>query len=303
MSDLDVRQISLLAELARLRSVSAASHSVGLSQSAASHALAKLRKQLGDPLFTRTSHGIEPTPYGERLGIAASEALNALRAGIASNRPFDPSTTTRRFNFYMSDVGQMVMLPALLAYLAKEAPGATVRTWPVPLENAGAGLASGEVDLAVGYFTNLTSGFLQSVLFREHYVCVVRANHPRFRNGMSVEAFAATQHAIADATGMAHAIIDRYLARNRIRRADTLRVPAFSVLPMIAAKTDLLAIIPSRLADAFAAHARVRILPTPVPIPAFDISMFWHARYHHDPTIGWLRKVLVHLFRGKTLSI
>src|SRR5437879_13705775 len=89
---LDYTQIRLLAELTRLRNVSAASRQIGLSQSAASHALAKLRKQLGDPLFTRTADGFLPTPYGERLGIAAREALDVLVAGLASNRPFDPRT-------------------------------------------------------------------------------------------------------------------------------------------------------------------------------------------------------------------
>jgi len=77
--------------LLRLRSVSAASQSIGLSQSAASHALAKLRDQLGDPLFTRTGKGVEPTPYGERVGLAARESLDVLRAGLASNPPFDPA--------------------------------------------------------------------------------------------------------------------------------------------------------------------------------------------------------------------
>ena len=95
IDDLEWTQIRLIAELARLNSVSAASQSIGLSQSAASHALAKLRKQLGDPLFTRTQNGFQPTPYGERLGSAAREALDVLLAGLASNRPFDAQTTTR----------------------------------------------------------------------------------------------------------------------------------------------------------------------------------------------------------------
>ena len=221
--ELDITQIRLIAELVRLHSVSAASQRIGLSQSAASHALAKLRKQLGDPLFTRTTNGFQPTPYGERLGIAAREALDALQAGLASNRPFDARTTTRCFSFYMSDVGQMVMLPALLAFLKKEAPRATVRSTPIPLENPGTALSSGDVDLAVGYFNNLTTGFLQSLLFHESYVCVVRANHPQFRSGMTLAAFRNTQHAIADATGMAHAIVDQVLMRHRIRRDAPLR--------------------------------------------------------------------------------
>jgi DNA-binding transcriptional LysR family regulator len=242
IGDLDFTQIRLVAELSRLRSVSAASRKIGLSQSAASHALAKLRKQLGDPLFMRTANGFRPTPYGDRLGTAAREALDVLVAGLTSNPAFDPRTTTRRFTFYATDVGQMVILPSMVPLLKKEAPNANVRVAPIPLENPGATLSAGDVDLAVGFFDNLTTGFRQSFLFRERYVCALRANHPKFRSGMTLDAFKAAEHAWADATGMAHAI-DRLLAKHQIRRNVTLRVPNFHVLPMIVAQTDVVAII------------------------------------------------------------
>jgi DNA-binding transcriptional LysR family regulator len=98
----------------------------------------------------------------------------------------------------------MVGLPGLSTFLAKEAPGASVRVLTIP-DDPGAGLSSGEVDFAMGFFDNLTSGFLQSFLNPEHFVCIVRAGHPRFRAGMSLEAFVEAKQAIADATGMAHA--------------------------------------------------------------------------------------------------
>jgi DNA-binding transcriptional LysR family regulator len=299
LPSLDIRQIGLIAELTRLRSISAASRRIGLSQSAASHALAKLRKRLGDPLFTRVGHGLQPTPYGERLGTAARQALDLLVTGLGSNRPFDSRTTTRRFTIYANDVGQTVMLPRLIAFLKKEAPGATVRAPPIPLENPGAALSAGEVDLAAGFFDNLTTGFRQSLLFRKRYVCAVRSNHPKFRSGMTLEAFKTCEHAMADATGMAHAVIDRFLAKHGIQRNITLRVPGFLVLPMIIASSDLLAVIPSRLAEAFVSHLPIKVLPLPISIPPFDIRVYWHERYHHDPALSWFRKAFVDLFHHK----
>jgi DNA-binding transcriptional LysR family regulator len=297
--DFEFTEIRLIAELLQLRKLSAAAAQVGLSQSAASHALARLRKRVGDPLFTRTAGAFQPTPYGERLGIAAREALDVLIAGSASNRPFDPRTTTRRFTLYANDVGQTVLLPRLLAFLKKEAPGATVRASPIPLENPGAALVSGDVDAAVGFFDNLTTGFRQSLLFRERYVCVARANHPKFRTGMTLEAFKSSEHAMADATGMAHAAIDRFLAKQRVQRNVALRVPGFHVLPMIIASSDLLAVIPSRLAEAFVSHVPIKVLPLPISIPPFDIRIYWHERYHHDPALRWFRTEFVKLFRTK----
>lgn len=294
---LDMAQIRLLAELNKLHNVSAAAQAIGLSQSAASHALAKLRKQFGDPLFIRIGSGVQPTPYGERLGVSAHEALAALAAGIASNRPFNPLATEICFTTYMSDVGQMVFLPKLIAHLKQEAPGATVRSMPIPLENPGAALSSGDVNVAVGFFANLSAGFHQSVLFRERYVCVVRSNHPLFRSGMSTDTFLKAEHAMADSTGMAHAVIERELAKHRMRRRITLRIPEFHVLPMIVANSDLVVIMPSRLASAFATYLPIKILRAPITLPTYEIRVYWHERFHQDSTNRWLRRALFQLFR------
>jgi DNA-binding transcriptional LysR family regulator len=294
---LELSQVRLLAELSRANGITSAASSIGLSQSAASHALAKLRKQLGDPLFLRTGNGLRPTPYGQRVGLAAREALEVLVTGLASNRPFEPRTATRTFSCYMSDVGMMVMLPSLVTYMKKHAPGSNVRSAPIPLINPGGSLISGDVDVAVGFFDNLSSGFVQRFLFRERYVCIVRSGHAGFRGGMSVEAFKKVEHAMADATGMAHAVIDRSLEKHKIARTIALRVPGFQMLPAIVANSDLVAIIPGRLADTYGRHLPIKVLPTPIPMPAFDVRLFWHERYHHDPPHRWFRQVFVELFK------
>ena len=297
IDDFEFTEIRLLAELIELRKLSAAAARLGLSQSAASHALARLRRRVADPLFVRGNGGFYPTPHGERLGAAARAALNILLDGFAANQPFDPSLTTRRFNIYLSDVGQMVLLPKLLAFLGREAPQASLRVCPIPLEQPGAALASGEVDLAVGFFTNLTTGFRQSMLFRERYVCVVRADHPDFRAGMTAEAFAAAPRALADASGMAHAVIEAELKQHGFGGTERLIVPQFMVLPLVIAGSDLLVIMPSRLAKAFSELVSIKILRPPLPLRPYDIKVYWHERFHHDPANRWFRRTLTTLFR------
>jgi len=298
IDDLDFGEIRLIAELAALRKLSAAAARLNLSQSAASHALARLRRRTGDPLFVRGSAGFYPTPYGERLSAAARRALDILLDGLASNAPFDAVSTARRFNVYMSDVGQMVILPKLLAFLAREAPQASLRACPIPIEDPGAPLASGEVDLAVGFFSNLTAGFRQSLLFRERYVCVVRADHPNFRPGMSVEGFAKSPRALADASGMAHAVVEEELRKNGLAAVPQLTVPQFMVLPLVIANSDLLVIMPSRLAKAFAQLVSIKILKPPIALKPYDIRIYWHERFHQDLASRWFRRALVQLFRG-----
>jgi DNA-binding transcriptional LysR family regulator len=297
IGDFDLSEIRLIAELATLRKLSAAAARLDLSQSAASHALARLRKRTGDPLFIRSATGFQPTPHGERLGLAARQALDILLDGFASNEPFDPSQTTRRFNAFMSDVGQMVMLPKLLDFIRTKAPQASLRACPIPLEQPGAALASGEVDLAVGFFTNLTTGFRQSILFRERYVCVVRSDHPDFRTGMSEEAFARTPRALADASGMAHAVMEAELRKHGFGGTTRLIVPQFMVLPLVIANSDLRVLMPSRLAKAFALLVPIKILRPPLPLKPYDIRVYWHERFHQDPANRWLRRSFVELFR------
>lgn len=298
ISELDLGAVRLLAELSRARSLSQAAQRIGVSQSAASHRLSKLRKDLNDPLFTRARDGFRPTPLGLRLCGAACEAVDVLAAGFASSDQFDPRTTNRDFRFFMNDVGQNVLVPSLLRLLKKKAPGATARVLPVPLDNPGAALSAGEVDFAIGFLNNLTTGFFKRLVIRESYVCIVRAQHPKFRNGMTLEAFKSAEHAVADLTGMAHAVVDIHLAKYRVRRNVTLRVPGLHVLPMIVANSDLVAIVPRRLAEVFAPRFPIKMLECPVSLPQFDICMYWHERYHYDPAIRWMRRAFVDLFTG-----
>src|ERR1043165_9645412 len=299
IDELDLTQIRLLAELSRSASVSRAAQRIGVSQSAASHALARLRKRMGDPLFARTPNGFRPTPYGDRLCKASCEAVDLLTASLKAGETFEPHTPTRVFRFLMNDVGQTVLIPRMIELLKSKAPGASARVLPVPLINPGAALSGGEVDFAVGFFDNLTTGFLRSTVFREHYVCIVRSAHPKFRTGMTVQAFRDAEHAIADATGMGYAVIDRFLGKHKVQRNVTLRLPGLHVLPMIVANSDLVAVVPSRLAQAFASRLPIKVLPPPVSMPQFDVCIHWHERYHHDPAIKWMRRAFVNLFASE----
>jgi DNA-binding transcriptional LysR family regulator len=135
------------------------------------------------------------------------------------------------------------------------------------------------------------------MLFRERYVCVVRADHPNFGSGMSTEAFACSQRAIADASGMGHAVVEEELARQGFTTVPSLTVPQFMVMPLVIASSDLLVIMPSRLAEAFAQLISIKILKPPVTLPPYDIKIYWHERFDRDSANRWLREAFVRLFR------
>ena len=286
---LRLTQLQLISALARCGNLTDAAKQTGLTQPAASHALARLRRDLHDPIFVRTSEGMRPTPYGVKVAEAAHEALRVLRNGLDRELEFDPETSTRTFNVFMSDVGQLLYLPKLLARLSEEAPSVAIRAWYLPAKAPHLISESGEVDLAVGAFTALTSGCMQQRLYQSQYVCIVRKDHPAFVRGMTLNSFRKVPHAVADAKGYVHEVLDRWLVRHKLRRKVKLHVPNYLVLPLVIAKSDLQAIVATGIAEVFATILPLMIMPLPTKAPTYDIKLFWHERFHRDPANRWLR--------------
>jgi molybdate transport repressor ModE-like protein len=297
---LDLGHLRLLEAIGRTGSVSRAAGEIGLSQPAASHALARMRRLLDDELFVRTPQGMVATWYGKKLGGTLTESLRALRDALASEKEFDPATSQRVFHVYLSDGGQLVLLPGLLSHLRHHAPGVRLHVERFPRLERGRAMALGDVDLAIGHIEGLVAGFRQRTLFMERYVTVASDDNPRFAAGMNLELFTASPHAIADSSGMAHWVVDEALARKGIQRRLGLVVPDYMTLPFVMAGSELIATMPGRLAERFARIAPLRVMPTPVPIEPYPIRMFWHERSHQDPANVWLRRTMTQLFpRGQ----
>jgi DNA-binding transcriptional LysR family regulator len=296
IGQLHLKQLRLVDALAQNGNLSEAANRIGLSQSAASHALAALRRELQDPIFVRTADGMRPTPYGARLAASVAQALQQLRLGL-DPAEFEPQTSKRTFNIFISGVEQMLLLPRLLARLRAEAPDISLRVRPIPLKAPHLMLESGEVDLAIGPFTSLISGCRQQRLFRERYVCVARLDHPAFKDGMTMEAFRKVPHALGEHAGHVHALLDRWLERQKVERTVKLHVPFFLALPPIVAHSDLMAIMAGRVAETYAAMLPLKIMQPPMKLPHYDIKLFWHERFHRDPGNRWLRGLFTELFR------
>jgi len=296
MDALNLSPMRLLDALARSGNLSEAAQEIGISQSAASHALSRLRKELKDPLFVRTSDGMRPTPYGLRLASSVRDALQVLHSGLDKCPEFDPSASKRTFNVIMSDVGEFLSLPDMIARFSKEAPDIGLSSRPMPSKAPHLLLESGEVDLAVGAYTKLIVGCRQRRLYREQYVCVARRDHPKFIKGMNPESFCSAPHATVDPTGHVHEHLDELLSRERVPRKPKLYVPYFLSLPVVIAQSDLIVVMASRLAKKFERLVPLKIMPPPVKLPNYTVSLFWHERFDRDPANLWLRRIYVELF-------
>jgi len=297
MSSPDLNLLLVFEALFRQGSVTRAAAQVGLSQSAMSSALGRLRTQFGDPLFVKTRGGMLPTPRALEVAPALTEALAMVRGAIGKREAFDPATSARSLRIYMTDVGETVLLPTLMTYLQERSPAMRLETAQLPAADLPLRMESGEVDLAVGYLPQLPEKIRRTRLFEEHYVCMTRPDHPLGRKGpLTLKEFLSARHVLIASMGSGHQVLERTLAERGVHDNVALRVPHFVVVPLIIANTDLIVSVPSRVAGATARLMKSKVHPLPIPIPSFDVSVFWHERVENDGANRWLRAAMLELF-------
>jgi DNA-binding transcriptional LysR family regulator len=295
--DLDLKLLVAFEAVLMQRNVTAAAQSIGLTQPAMSTALGKLRKVFKDPLFVRTSRGMEPTPFAMQLAEPIRHALHLIRQTLNREKTFDAATSTRTFRIVMTDIGERVFLPALLQRLSEIAPGVNVHTVQLPVKEMREALESGQMDLAVGFIPDLAAGFYQQRLYKRSYVCVVRGDHPTIGNTLTLKQYLAASHAIVSATGTGHDVVERVLAERGYTRRIALHVTHFLAIPLIVANTDLVVTIPTMLAESYLPTMNIKLLAPPLKMPVYAIMQYWHERFHEDPANRWLRELFCELFR------
>lgn len=291
---LSSRLLVLFDEVYRTRSVTRAAERLNISQPTVSVWLARLRRQLRDPLFVRTSAGMEPTPRAEGMIGPVREALELLRRVSTASSRFDPGIERRSFRICMTDASHVTLLPPLLAYLRNVAPGIRLEVLPIAPET-GALLESGDADLALGFIPGLEAGFHEHALYLQDFVCLVNAQHPRIQERLTVAAFRDESHVGVLSTA-SYTMLQESLKRQKIGRNMVLELPGFLGLAAIVATTDLIATVPRRIGEALAAGGSIRVLPCPVKIPTFAVKQYWHSRVHHDMGHRWLRATCHQLF-------
>ncbi len=297
MRPLDLNLLSAFAAVSRLGSVSRAAEALGVPQPTLSNALRRLRAALGDRLFVRGPGGVTPTPFAAELAASVTDGLGAIEQVLARRRDFDPARQERVFTLIMIDIAEAVILPRLVEACRVVAPRVSFRTVQLPMRDTHPALEAGTVDLAVGYIPALASGVYQQLLFETEYVAIERARRPP-RRSMTRQDFLAARHALSDAQGTGHSIVEETLARQRPAPRIGARVPHFLALPLIVAASDMVATVPRPLAHIMKGAAAISVHAHPLPLPRLKIKQFWHERFHADPANRWLRGVLRAAFVG-----
>ncbi|HET9045314.1 MAG TPA: LysR family transcriptional regulator [Casimicrobiaceae bacterium] len=297
ISTLDLNLLVLLEALFASSSITQAGDRVGLSQPAASRALARLRAMLGDPLFVRGATGLAATRRAEALQAPLARALAEIRSIVAPPR-FEPRSARGNVRLLMPDGEAVALVPALLALLKAQAPGLDLNLLPRGAD-ALPRLAAADADVAIGVFETAPAGFRRQRLYADTMVSVLRRGHPALKRGLTLARFVELSHALITITGEGGGPVDAALASRGLARRIALRIPSFLAAPLVVARSDLVVTMPRSAATAFAAIAPVALVPPPLPIPGFTVSQLWHERLQADARHAWLRKTIAEAARTR----
>jgi DNA-binding transcriptional LysR family regulator len=271
-----------------------------MSQSGFSSALSRLRGYCDDQLFVRTSAGMVPSPYARRMIDTATAALATIEDGILAQPDFDPTSAHGEFSFAMTDLAEIVFLPRLLNHLQKIAPNVNVHSQSLTEEQVQQALSNGQVDLALGYFPDLTGDlFFRQRLYSHTFACIVHQHHSLVGEVMSAPMFTKLGHVEVSSPSRTGRLFEQILQRKGIRRRVVLRTPHHLSLPAIVESTQLIATVPLAVAVWFARNG-VKLVALPFNPGSFEVNQHWHRRYQQDARHRWLRQQVAMLFNDQT---
>ncbi|MBC2383283.1 LysR family transcriptional regulator [Pseudomonas sp. WS 5106] len=271
-------------------SVARAAQRLRLSPSAMSRALARLRETTGDPLLVRAGRGLVPTPRAMELREQVSRLVQEAHAVLRPTQTVDMAQVVRTFTLRASEEFVENFGPALLARIARDAPGVRLR-FVNKTDKDSAPLREGSVDLDTGVVdADASPELLTQALFRDRLIGVVRAGHSLSRGEVSAERYAQGQHVYVSRRGQDRGQIDDALEAQGLTRQISTIVAGFSTAIALARDTDLIASVPER----YTAHQRegLHSFALPLTLPAFTVAMLWHPRLDADLAHRWLRGCL-----------
>lgn len=289
---LDFNLLVTLETLLAERSVSRAARRLGLSQPALSAQLARLRAMFGDQLFVPSHRGMTPTPLALQLEAPLGEALARLREVVSAARAFDPARDGFTLRIAASDYVQQALLLDFIVALRRSAPGVRVALHAIDPARLAGQMERGEIDLAALTPDNIADSLRSRPLFDEHYQLIARRGHPALRRALDVRRYAALDHVIVSARGGAFATpVDDLLEGLGLARRIVVSTSTFLAAADLVERSDLVALVPSRLLAN--RTPRLRVLAPPLPVPGFAIHMAWHDRTHGDTAQRWVREQLL----------
>ncbi|WP_281648181.1 LysR substrate-binding domain-containing protein [Parendozoicomonas sp. Alg238-R29] len=294
LRSLDLNLLPVFDALMREQHLSRASDQLAMSQPAVSNALKRLRQSFNDDLFVRTSRGLKPTPRAIEIHSAIQPALQMIQHGCME-QSFDPGTSDQTLNITMNAATEYLIAPLLMAWIRNESPNTTVKLHPDHLDDIPAQLKDGMLDYAIDYVSYAHDQFRSFVLGLEDLNIVCARNHKVLKGGITLEQFETLpqvtlvprSNITANMSHRRGTPIEQLMGKDLPNRNLAMHVSSFVAIPDIVASTDLIAIVPSRLAQQPRYKDTIQCLPVPFEYPKVEIRLLWHKSRNNDASHHW----------------
>ena len=300
--NINLHLLEHLRALVTERHVTRAAEVASIGQPAMSASLGRLRVMLKDPLLIKTARGMEPTPYAIELARAVQIAFDVLDAPQIGRSDFDIASAERTIRIISTEAVALLFLPALMARIRTDAPRLDIRWTSGDMRRAAELLREGEVDLIISSLRNIPSSYYSSPLHPQRAFCIAAQGHPLINGDLSLEQFLQSPHVVfapsASSYSFVDSLVETTLGKLGQSRVVAATVPSFLVSPAVVAVSDLLAVVPDRIAIESAKRYPLQVLELPFDIGPLDLAMYWHSRGHADPALQWLRSTLRDVAQG-----
>ena len=300
LDDLRLHHLKALDAVLGAGSVTEAAAQLGITQSALSRQLSRLRELMDDPLVVRARRGVVPTQRGEALAGPLRQALAELTRAIAPSPDWSPQTSRRRFRLGVADHYAPVVMTGLLPHLQREAPGIGIDVRPQPMDPTQA-LEDGALDLAGGPVDLARDTLRSRSLFTASLACAVSAHHSKVAKSLDLDTYCQLAHVFITPGGSSTGLVDEQLAKLGRERRISVTLPYFIAAPLIVADSNLILTGPERLLRFMADRVPLRILPPPkgLSLPRFRWGLLWHERLHADKGHRWFRSHVARSLRAR----
>lgn len=293
LTRIDLNLFVVFEAIYREGSISRAARGLNLTQPAVSHALARLRDRLDDPLFVRRGNQMAPTPRARALAEPVREALSGLQHCLTGEHAFDPATARRSFSLGLRDGLEACVLPPLIHYLEQHATGIEIHSVTVARRDMAQELAAGRLDLAMDVQLPTAAEIHQHALFDAPLVVLMRRDHGLARGALTLTRYLAARHVLVSSRRRGPGLEDFGLAQSGHQRELALRCQHYQAALEVVASSELLLTLPEMLAQRLADQARFLIRPLPISLPSMSLYLYWHRDQQNDAAHQWLRDLFM----------
>ncbi|MEZ4451915.1 MAG: LysR family transcriptional regulator [Nannocystaceae bacterium] len=298
LAHIDLNLLVALDVLLAERQVTRAARRLGITQSAMSQTLQRLRDALDDPILVRRGMAMAPSPRAEALAGPLRAALRGLERVVLAPQDFDPAASERLFRLAVYDVYSASLLPRLLARFGAEAPRGGVEVVPLAMERIYEQLRDDEVDVALMVPREPPSDLCRADALEDWLVSMVRADHPILARPITLAAFVRWPHVRGRLVDGGPSAVDLLLEEADVRRHVQLRLPHFLAAPAIVSATDLVFTMPRSLAETLAPHWPVALFSPPLPRVAYTVELVWSRHVDAEPGHRWFRGLVLEAARA-----